>query len=145
MPRDRRPDAVTVGGGAGGGRLRALVVDDEAPALAELSCLLRRDDRIGEVRTASQRHRGAAGARRGAASTSSSATSRCPASTAWTWPGCIARFAHRPQVVFVTAYDEHAVDAFALRATDYVMKPVRAERLAEAVRRVVAQPAATPG
>ena len=43
----------------------------------------------------------------------------------------------RPQVVFVTAYDEHAVDAFDLQATDYVMKPVRAERLREAVRRVV--------
>ena len=39
--------------------------------------------------------------------------------------------------MFVTAYDEHAVDAFELQATDYVMKPVRAERLAEAVRRVL--------
>ena len=50
----------------------------------------------------------------------------------------IARFAERPQVVFVTAHDQHAVDAFAVDATDYVMKPVRADRLAEAVRRVVA-------
>lgn len=49
----------------------------------------------------------------------------------------LARFSQRPQVVFVTAYDRHALDAFDLRATDYVMKPVRAERLAEAVRRVV--------
>ena len=61
----------------------------------------------------------------------------------------LARFADRPQVVFVTAYDEHAVDAFELQATDYVMKPVRAERLAEAVRRVVAKrsevsPSTTP-
>jgi DNA-binding LytR/AlgR family response regulator len=36
----------------------------------------------------------------------------------------------------VTAYDEHAVEAFDLRAVDYLLKPVRAERLAEAVRRV---------
>ena len=43
----------------------------------------------------------------------------------------------RPQIVFVTAHDQHAVDAFALAATDYVMKPVRTERLSEAVRRVV--------
>ncbi|MGL5909411.1 MAG: LytR/AlgR family response regulator transcription factor, partial [Phycicoccus sp.] len=50
----------------------------------------------------------------------------------------ISRFAVRPQVVFVTAHDEHAVDAFALAATDYVMKPVREGRLAEAIRRVVA-------
>jgi DNA-binding LytR/AlgR family response regulator len=40
-------------------------------------------------------------------------------------------------VVFVTAYDEHAVEAFDLRAVDYLLKPVREERLAEAVRRVV--------
>ena len=51
----------------------------------------------------------------------------------------LARFADRPQVVFVTAYEEHAVDAFELQATDYVMKPIRAERLGEAVRRVVAK------
>jgi DNA-binding LytR/AlgR family response regulator len=49
----------------------------------------------------------------------------------------LARFAQRPHVVFVTAYDEHAIHAFDLRATDYLLKPVRAERLAEAVRRVV--------
>ena len=53
----------------------------------------------------------------------------------------IRRFTERPQVVFVTAHDEHAVDAFALDADDYVVKPVRAARLREAVRRVVqAQP-----
>jgi DNA-binding LytR/AlgR family response regulator len=39
--------------------------------------------------------------------------------------------------VFVTAHDEHAVDAFDLNAVDYVLKPVRDDRLAEAVRRVV--------
>jgi DNA-binding LytR/AlgR family response regulator len=49
----------------------------------------------------------------------------------------LARFATPPQVVFVTAYDDHAVDAFDLRATDYLLKPVRAERLSEAVRRVL--------
>ncbi len=51
----------------------------------------------------------------------------------------LARFASPPQLVFVTAHEQHAVDAFALAATDYVMKPVRGERLAEAVRRVVAK------
>ena len=46
------------------------------------------------------------------------------------------RFASPPAVVFVSAYDSHAVEAFDLRAVDYVMKPVREERLTEAVRRV---------
>jgi DNA-binding LytR/AlgR family response regulator len=48
----------------------------------------------------------------------------------------LSRFRTPVPVVFVTAYDDHAVDAFDLNAVDYVLKPVRAERLAEAVRRV---------
>jgi two-component system, LytTR family, response regulator len=42
-----------------------------------------------------------------------------------------------PVIVFVTAYDQHAVEAFELAALDYVLKPIRRERLAETVRRVV--------
>lgn len=42
----------------------------------------------------------------------------------------------RPQVVFVTAYSEHAVDAFDARAIDYLVKPVAPDRLARAVERV---------
>ncbi|MGZ5404776.1 MAG: LytR/AlgR family response regulator transcription factor [Nocardioides sp.] len=49
----------------------------------------------------------------------------------------LSRFKDPPPVVFVTAHEEHAVAAFELRAVDYVLKPVRAERLGEAVRRVV--------
>jgi two-component system LytT family response regulator len=40
-----------------------------------------------------------------------------------------------PAVVFVTAYDRHAIEAFELAALDYVLKPLKRERLAEAVRR----------
>ncbi len=47
----------------------------------------------------------------------------------------LARFRRPPAVVFVTAYDDHAVTAFDLHAVDYVMKPFRRERLSEAVRR----------
>jgi two-component system response regulator AlgR len=41
-----------------------------------------------------------------------------------------------PQVVFCTAYDQHAVRAWELGATDYLLKPVRLERLREALQRV---------
>jgi two-component system LytT family response regulator len=41
-----------------------------------------------------------------------------------------------PVVVFVTAYDKHAVEAFELAALDYVLKPIKRERLAETLRRV---------
>lgn len=40
-----------------------------------------------------------------------------------------------PAVIFVTAYDEYALKAFEVHALDYLLKPVRAARLAEALRR----------
>ena len=40
-----------------------------------------------------------------------------------------------PAVVFVTAHDKHAVEAFELNALDYLLKPVRAQRLAAALRK----------
>ena len=47
----------------------------------------------------------------------------------------LAQFEPRPAVVFCTAYDEHALSAFEAAAIDYLMKPVRAERLAAALER----------
>ncbi|MFJ7565704.1 LytR/AlgR family response regulator transcription factor [Herminiimonas sp. NPDC097707] len=40
-----------------------------------------------------------------------------------------------PAIIFVTAYDEYALQAFEVRALDYLLKPVRTARLAEAIRR----------
>ena len=56
----------------------------------------------------------------------------------------LSRFKAPPPIVFVTAHDEHAVEAFDLHAVDYVLKPVREERLAEAVRRVIAADGPAP-
>jgi DNA-binding LytR/AlgR family response regulator len=44
---------------------------------------------------------------------------------------------HRTKVIFVTAYATHAVDAFQIGVADYLVKPVRRERLEQALRRVV--------
>jgi DNA-binding LytR/AlgR family response regulator len=44
-----------------------------------------------------------------------------------------------PLVVFVTAYDRYAIEAFEIAALDYVLKPIKRERLSETVRRVVAE------
>jgi two-component system LytT family response regulator len=50
-----------------------------------------------------------------------------------------------PQVIFTTAYDEHAVQAFKVDALDYLLKPIEPARLAEALSRVKsAQAARTP-
>ena len=45
-----------------------------------------------------------------------------------------------PAVVFVTAHDKHAVEAFELSALDYLLKPVRAPRLAAALKKAAAAP-----
>ena len=47
----------------------------------------------------------------------------------------LAAFEPRPAVVFCTAYDVHALSAFEAEAIDYLVKPVRAERLAAALER----------
>jgi two-component system LytT family response regulator len=44
---------------------------------------------------------------------------------------------HQPLVIFVTAYDEHAIRAFEVQAADYILKPVVEQRFRESVRRAV--------
>jgi two-component system LytT family response regulator len=51
----------------------------------------------------------------------------------------LARLETPPAVVFVTAYAERAVEAFAIDAADYLLKPVDPERLAESLARVARQ------
>ncbi|MEO5989293.1 MAG: LytTR family DNA-binding domain-containing protein [Candidatus Eisenbacteria bacterium] len=46
------------------------------------------------------------------------------------------RLTHRPAIVFATAYDQYAVQAFEKNAVDYLLKPFRPERLAAAIERV---------
>lgn len=46
---------------------------------------------------------------------------------------------HRPSVIFVTAHEDFAVDAFDLDAVDYVLKPVSPERLERAVHRALSR------
>ena len=116
--------------------LRVLVVDDERPALDELAWLLGRDPRVGAVLTADS----AAEALRVLQEEQVDAVFmdiRMPGLTGLDLARVLSRFRTPPPVVFVTAHDEHAVDAFDLNAVDYVLKPVRDDRLGEAVRRVV--------
>ncbi len=42
-----------------------------------------------------------------------------------------------PQVIFTTAYDEYALQAFDVNALDYLLKPIQKERLQESVKKVV--------
>src|SRR5690606_15371652 len=59
----------------------------------------------------------------------------------------LARQASPPALIFVTAHEDFAVEAFDLEAVDYVLKPVDTERLGRAVARAIARrgPAAPTG
>jgi DNA-binding LytR/AlgR family response regulator len=57
----------------------------------------------------------------------------------------LAECSPRTQVVFVTAYDQYAIDAFDRGAVDYLQKPVAPERLAATVRRLKARTAGPDG
>lgn len=129
------PEAVAlVPDAAAPATLRALVVDDEAPAAAELAWLLEQDERIGQVRTV---HSGTDALRflDTALADVIFCDIRMPGLDGMELARVLGRFAEPPQVVFVTAYGDHAVGAFEVAAVDYVMKPVREARLAEAVRK----------
>jgi DNA-binding LytR/AlgR family response regulator len=116
--------------------LRVLVVDDERPALDELAYLLAGDERIGEVLTSDSATEGL----RILHETEVDVVFldiQMPGLTGLELAQVLTRFRVPPAIVFVTAHEGHAVEAFDVRAVDYVLKPVRADRLAEAVRRVV--------
>jgi two-component system response regulator LytT len=120
--------------------LRVLAVDDEQPALEDLAYLLRADPRIADVLTARD---GAAALKLldramadGRPVDAVFLDIRMRGLDGVVLGRLLTQFTRPPKVVFVTAYDDHAVDAFELKAEDYLLKPVRPERLAEAIRRV---------
>lgn len=116
--------------------LRVLVIDDERPALDELSFLLQQDPRVRGVLTSDS----ATEALRVLQDLEIDAVFldiSMPGLSGLELAQVLSRFKSPPPVVFVTAHDQHAVEAFELNAVDYVLKPVREDRLAEAVRRIV--------
>jgi DNA-binding LytR/AlgR family response regulator len=115
--------------------LRVLVVDDEPPAVAELAYLLSRDPRVANVRTAGDGE-DALRILRNAPVDALFLDIRMPGLDGLEIAGLLNQFAQPPRIVFVTAHEEFAVEAFDLRASDYLLKPVRAERLSEAIRRM---------
>ncbi|MGI5448668.1 LytR/AlgR family response regulator transcription factor [Streptomyces sp. CA-243310] len=127
--------------------LRALAVDDERPLLEELLYLLRSDPRVRSAEGASD---GTEALRRITRALESGPDGpdgidvvfldiHMAGLTGLDIARLLAGFARPPLIVFVTAHEGFAVQAFDLKAVDYVLKPVRPERLAEAVRRVGAQ------
>lgn len=115
--------------------LTVLAVDDETPALDELAYLLGQHPDVGEVHTASD----ATSALRELNQHAFDAVFldiNMPGLSGIELAGVLANYANRPAVVFVTAHEDKAVAAFDVGAVDYLLKPIRQNRLDEAVRRV---------
>jgi DNA-binding LytR/AlgR family response regulator len=115
--------------------LTLLAVDDERPALEDLVRMLETSPAVGEVRSAGS----------GAEALVSLAEDRCdglfldvrmPGLDGLELARVLRRFERPPAVVFVSAHDDFAVDAFELEALDYLVKPVTRRRLDEAIARV---------
>ncbi|EFQ82049.1 response regulator receiver domain protein [Aeromicrobium marinum DSM 15272] len=124
--------------------LRALVVDDEQPVLDEIVWLLESDDRVSSVRSA----RSGTEALRvleGGDVDLVFLDVAMPGLTGLDIARLLARFTDPPRIVFVTAHEAHAVEAFEMNAVDYLLKPVREDRLRESVRRACADVEAAPG
>jgi two-component system response regulator LytT len=115
--------------------LVALAVDDEVPALDELAYLLRRcplvtrseavgnaDDALRRLR---QDHFDVV-----------IADIRMPGLDGLELASILSRFASPPAVVFVTAHETHALDAFEVGAAGYLLKPLDADRLTGVLARI---------
>jgi len=114
--------------------IRALVVDDERPAREELAWLLSQVEGVVVV---------------GSVGTAEEALKRLEEDRLIDlvfldvdMPGmggmgmAQALGENAPAVIFVTAYGQHAVEAFGVNALDYILKPVRLDRLEKALRRL---------
>jgi DNA-binding LytR/AlgR family response regulator len=123
------------------GRLHVLAVDDESHALEEIVHLLRADPRVGKVDAVSD------------ATTASRYIHHVlqrkepldavfmdiemPGLNGLDLARMVARFTAPPGLVFVTAWEMHAIEAFELDAIDYLLKPVHPDRLADTLRKLL--------
>lgn len=119
--------------------LRSIIVDDEAPAREQLQERLLAHPNVQVV---------------GEASSVATAVALCADLRpnlvfldVQLWDGdgfsVLPRLDPLPAVIFVTAYDQYAVRAFEINAIDYLLKPVRPDRLAHALERIIRQPQPT--
>ena len=118
--------------------LKAIVVDDEKPARDELKFLLSEAGGVEVVAEASNAA-DAITALHEEACDVMFLDINMPDANGLNLAGALRTLRYPPCVVFVTAYSEYAVDAFEVKATDYLMKPVELDRLKEAIGTVEKQ------
>jgi DNA-binding LytR/AlgR family response regulator len=117
-------------------KLRALIVDDEYPAREELRYLLRSFPEIEVVGEAAEPDE-ALELIRNIRYDLCFIDIRMPGGSGLDLVKELSKVAHRPAVIFVTAYPDHAVEAFDLDAVDYLLKPFDEARLGRALQRII--------
>lgn len=112
--------------------MKAIIIDDERLARAELKKLLQD---FPEVEVVDE----AANAEEGIAKIESQQPDlifldiQMPGKTGF---DMLSQLERTPQVIFTTAYDEFALKAFEVNALDYLLKPIEPKRLADAVQKL---------
>ena len=115
--------------------LKAMIVDDEAPARSELKYLLGEVGDVEVVSEADNVRTAIENLKRG----------RCdvmfldinmPGVSGMQLAEALSKIKNLPAVVFVTAYGEYAANAFDVNAVDYLVKPVEVDRLRRAIEKV---------
>jgi len=119
-----------------GGALRTMIVDDEPLAIERMQVLCAELDQLQVIGTASD---GEAALRLAAKLKPDLLLldMTMPGMDGLTLARKLARQENPPAVIFVTAHEDFAVEAFDLEAVDYVLKPVAAERLERAIDRAL--------
>ncbi|WP_379553075.1 LytR/AlgR family response regulator transcription factor [Qipengyuania sp. DGS5-3] len=117
-------------------RLRTLIVDDEPLAVERMQVICAKMDDLAVVGTASD---GAAALRLADALSPDLMLldMTMPETDGLSVAKALAKKPNPPAVIFVTAHDSYAVDAFDLDAVDYVLKPVKSDRLERAIKRAL--------
>jgi two-component system LytT family response regulator len=115
--------------------MRVLIADDEAPARTRLRQLF---SAYTEFEVVAEAESGVEAIRLAAATKADLLLLdiQMPGGSGLDVAACLP--APRPAIIFCTAHDRYAVDAFALNAVDYLMKPVSRTRLAESLSRLSA-------
>jgi two-component system response regulator AlgR len=114
--------------------MKILIVDDELPARQRLVAMLAE---LGDCQVAGEADNGREAVEKAAALAVDAVLMdiAMPVMDGLEAARHLAHLQPRPAVIFCTAYDEHALAAFEAAAVDYLVKPVRRERLVEALER----------
>ena len=124
--------------------MRAMIVDDEAPARSELRFLLEETGRVESITEASSAREAVEKLMEAKAEVIFLDISM-PKTSGMQLAEALHKLKNPPAIVFVTAYSEYALEAFGVDAVDYLMKPVESDRLELALDKVEARaPKAEP-